>query len=346
MRLIHLALALAASTLSNALKVGSPGHVNSNMDSNNLANIKDCKFVDKTKGTPTCQQFAADNSMSVNGLRSLNPWLDCSNVLADSLCLQTVCTSALPRRQPRRQRVLLAPTVFRPNRAAPIAPSSSVAAPVVASSSATASASVDASPAPTPSPAACVATTTCAADQCGQTITDNCGAPLACPACPCVASTSCADSQCGTTITDNCGNPLTCPACPKPASAPVGVDQSECIALFNGARQQYFPAAGGLAFSQRLASQAQPAADYNAGSGCCDASCHILSGPGTDIAQVLFCSKTTCASAYQGWVTDEAPYRGGHWAIIVGNPVSYRYVGCAVSGLNGQAIVCNFSMNP
>ncbi|KAJ3024194.1 UNVERIFIED_CONTAM: hypothetical protein HDU68_008284, partial [Siphonaria sp. JEL0065] len=184
--------------------------------------------------------------------------------------------------------------------------------------------------------------------QCGTSITDNCGNPLKCSDCLCVSTTKCSKDQCGTSITDNCGNKIWCEDCPAPVPAPQPsyVDQGACISLFNQARGQYNPGAGSLTFSQRLADQAQPAVDYNAGSGCCDSSCHILSGAGTDIAQVLYCSKTNCADAYYGWVSAEAPYRGGHWQIITGSPTAYRYVGCAVSLANGGGIVCNFSMNP
>ncbi|KAJ3235430.1 hypothetical protein HDU81_000437 [Chytriomyces hyalinus] len=138
------------------------------------------------------------------------------------------------------------------------------------------------------------------------------------------------------------------PAPEQPASSPGGVDAGSCIAEFARARSIYN---GGnvnpyLSWSGRLSDLAQQSADYAAGYNCCDASCHTLSGGGSGIAQVLFCGQFSCSSAYNGWVTDEAPYQGGHWSIIVGYPVDYPYVGCAVSLLGGGAIVCNFSWGP
>ncbi|KAI8839362.1 hypothetical protein BJ741DRAFT_599153 [Chytriomyces cf. hyalinus JEL632] len=138
------------------------------------------------------------------------------------------------------------------------------------------------------------------------------------------------------------------PAPEQPASSPGGVDAGSCIGEFARARSTYN---GGnvnpyLSWSGRLSDLAQQSADYAANYNCCDASCHTLSGGGSGIAQVLYCGQFSCSSAYNGWVTDEAPYQGGHWSIIVGYPVDYPYVGCAVSLLGGGAIVCNFSWGP
>ncbi|KAJ3216958.1 hypothetical protein HDU81_001004 [Chytriomyces hyalinus] len=142
--------------------------------------------------------------------------------------------------------------------------------------------------------------------------------------------------------------PVAPPAPEQPASSPGGVDAGSCIAEFARARSTYN---GGnvnpyLSWSGRLSDLAQQSADYAAGYNCCDSSCHTLSGGGSGIAQVLYCGQFSCSSAYNGWVTDEAPYQGGHWSIIVGYPVDYPYVGCAVSLLGGGAIVCNFSWGP
>ncbi|KAI8842233.1 hypothetical protein BJ741DRAFT_592561 [Chytriomyces cf. hyalinus JEL632] len=138
-------------------------------------------------------------------------------------------------------------------------------------------------------------------------------------------------------------------ASPTPPATPnFNVDQGECISLFASARSEYN---GGnvnpyLTFSDRLAELAQQSADMAASAGCCDESCHTLSGGGSGIAQNLYCGQLSCGSAYQGWVTDEASYQGGHWSTIVGYPADYPYFGCAVSGANGGAIVCNFSWSP
>ncbi|KAJ3017557.1 UNVERIFIED_CONTAM: hypothetical protein HDU68_011589 [Siphonaria sp. JEL0065] len=82
----------------------------------------------------------------------------------------------------------------------------------------------------------CKPTTTCSANQCGQTITDNCGNQLTCPACPCVRNTKCSDSQCGTTIWDNCGNQLKCADCP---CVPTQCNANQCGQTINdGCGQQ------------------------------------------------------------------------------------------------------------
>ncbi|KAJ3400900.1 hypothetical protein HDU80_006503 [Chytriomyces hyalinus] len=135
---------------------------------------------------------------------------------------------------------------------------------------------------------------------------------------------------------------------PTHATPNYNVDQGECISLFASARSEYN---GGnvnpyLTYSDRLAELAQQSADMAASAGCCDESCHTLSGGGYGIAQNLYCGQLSCGSAYQGWVTDEASYQGGHWSTIVGYPADYPYFGCAVSGVNGGAIVCNFSWSP
>ncbi|KAJ3235429.1 hypothetical protein HDU81_000436, partial [Chytriomyces hyalinus] len=129
-------------------------------------------------------------------------------------------------------------------------------------------------------------------------------------------------------------------ASPTPAAPNYNVDQGECLSLFASARSEYN---GGhvnpyLTYSDRLAELAQQSADMAASAGCCDESCHTLSGGGSGIAQNLYCGQLTCGSAYQGWVTDEASYQGGHWSTIVGYPADYPHFGCAVSGVNGGAI--------
>ncbi|ORY45718.1 hypothetical protein BCR33DRAFT_716351 [Rhizoclosmatium globosum] len=152
-----------------------------------------------------------------------------------------------------------------------------------------------------------------------------------------------------TTTTVDPAPPTLAPAAPAAAvssDGSFGVDQGECINLFNQARQIYYPSAPGLTYSERLASLAQQAVNYNAGYGCCDSTCHILSGGSTGIAQVLFCTMMTCGQAYDGWVTQESYYWGPHWRIIVGYPDSYPYVGCANSGAGVGGIVCNFSFDP
>ncbi|KAJ3017894.1 UNVERIFIED_CONTAM: ABC transporter G member 24 [Siphonaria sp. JEL0065] len=84
----------------------------------------------------------------------------------------------------------------------------------------------------------CVSTTKCTASQCGTQITDNCGKPLTCAACPpppppqCVATTVCTDAQCGTSIFNNCAQLINCPACPSSSpTAPVATISQETKTL-------------------------------------------------------------------------------------------------------------------
>ncbi|KAJ3029306.1 UNVERIFIED_CONTAM: hypothetical protein HDU68_012543 [Siphonaria sp. JEL0065] len=70
--------------------------------------------------------------------------------------------------------------------------------------------------------AICTPTTQCSPTQCGTTITDNCGHPISCPACPspaavCVSTgiaAACSPATCGLSIFDNCGTTVQCPSCP------------------------------------------------------------------------------------------------------------------------------------
>ncbi|KAI9340539.1 hypothetical protein BDR26DRAFT_1007473 [Obelidium mucronatum] len=101
------------------------------------------------------------------------------------------------------------------------------------------------------------------------------------------------------------------------------------------ARQYYNPGVSGLTWSDNLAGLAQYSADFSAENGCCTAACHTLSGGGTGIAQVLYCSKTTCAEAYDGWITQEAPYLGEHY-------VTYCRVSCGLSILWMCCFLCEW----
>ncbi|ORY45716.1 hypothetical protein BCR33DRAFT_716349, partial [Rhizoclosmatium globosum] len=153
------------------------------------------------------------------------------------------------------------------------------------------------------------------------------------------------------TLIGNSTTPLnattTTTALPSPTTPPHPfVDKANCKALFDMARSQYNPAVGALTWSDNLAGLAQYSADLSASTGCCDETCHTLSGGGTGISQNLYCGQTSCADAYDGWVTQEASWQGGHWRTTVGWPVDYPYFGCAVSTDGVMAIVCNFSWYP
>ncbi|KAJ3017555.1 UNVERIFIED_CONTAM: hypothetical protein HDU68_011587 [Siphonaria sp. JEL0065] len=148
------------------------------------------------------------------------------------------------------------------------------------------------------------------------------------------------------TLTSNNSTTLATTTTTLPSPSPTVpprpyVDAGSCKQVFDQARQYYNPGVDWLTWSDNLAGLAQYSADFSADNGCCDRSCHTLSGGGTGIAQVLYCSKTSCADAYDGWVTQESYYNGEHYLIIIGAPNNYPYFGCAVSTNNGGAIVCN-----
>ncbi|KAJ3049991.1 hypothetical protein HDU99_008778, partial [Rhizoclosmatium hyalinum] len=285
--------------------------------------ISTCNSTVTVGFNQTCVDVAKLNNVAVTYLGAWNTGLDCWSLPEGS----SVCALAIP------------PTKVTP----------------ILSGASNANGTISAAPAPTTTTA--TTTTTAAEVVAADPNKSRCG-----------WSWQDANGKCGTLCTYNggCSNGETCfgqldnteictnpsakaadpipvvqqpdpsPA-PAPAPQPVvssggsGVDQNECIALFDQARQIYYPSAPMLTYSARLAGQAQLSVNYNAGYGCCDSSCHILSGPGTDIAQVLYCTMMTCGQAYDGWVTQEASYQGGHWRNIVGWPNAYPYVGCANS---------------
>ncbi|KAI9340544.1 hypothetical protein BDR26DRAFT_351970 [Obelidium mucronatum] len=193
---------------------------------------------------------------------------------------------------------------------------------------------------------------------------------------PCVPTTTCAENQCGTVIKDNCGNDLTCEACPPPPPPPppppcnydgtlgpcayyaqsdsppnmAGYDvATECLVLTNYPRQHYNPGTWDLTWNDALASAAYGSAEYSARNQC--SHCHTNSGPGTSWGQNLYLGPCSCTDAYFGWITNEAagndPFNrdAGHFQNVVGFEVPYQSVGCASANVNGVcATVCNYGI--
>ncbi|KAI9340541.1 hypothetical protein BDR26DRAFT_861295 [Obelidium mucronatum] len=236
-----------------AFDIASYGHKNPRIPAANFDQIEDCRYTYQiTDNQTTCDGAAGYNTMSARVLQQLNPWLDCSTLIApDTL----VCVASPPPPKttadvsaaPSTAQGSFAPTLSPGNQTAATAgnatataASSTLALAAAATptqradastETQTAAAAAEATPSEAPAvplarpqPLQCLATTTCAPNQCGTTISDNCGNPLACPAtitdncgnqmrcpdCPCVPNTQCASNQCGTTIWDNCWEPVEC----------------------------------------------------------------------------------------------------------------------------------------
>ncbi|KAJ3141350.1 hypothetical protein HK100_007962 [Physocladia obscura] len=123
----------------------------------------------------------------------------------------------------------------------------------------------------------------------------------------------------------------------------------QCLTYINYARQHYNPGVWDLAWDPWLAEYAAYSSAYSAYYGCWD--CHTYSGSGYSWGQNLFLDETDCASAYFGWVTNEAAGNDpanpdeGHFTNIVGFAATYVTVGCANGYQNDRwAVVCNFGL--
>ncbi|KAI9340561.1 hypothetical protein BDR26DRAFT_861353, partial [Obelidium mucronatum] len=288
-----------------------------------------CEYTFEVQGSATCQQVADLNAMPLQVFQKLNPWLDCGKLLSE---FTIVC---VPSESSTKQKSVPDGNVSSDNViVTDKAVISSVATSFTRTTSTTLSSLIPSSPSPSPAP-----------------LLASLPSPL--PVAPVAIQPPPAFPE--------VQQPQQPEAPAEPQFAPIeqqpepqqpqqeqqrvssiSIDANECLSLFNSARAQYNPSIGGLIWSDRLASIAQQSVAFNAGSNCCDASCHILSGGMTGIAQNLFCGVQSCQQAFHGWVTEEAAYQGGHWQNIVGFPTNFPFIGCASSGDGVSALVCNF----
>ncbi|KAJ3029569.1 UNVERIFIED_CONTAM: hypothetical protein HDU68_011783 [Siphonaria sp. JEL0065] len=333
----------------NAKNLGGKalGHWTSGMS----ADTASCEFTFQVQGSATCQQVADSQAMPLSSFRKLNAWIDCSQHLGDETIVCVPSNSSQdtePTKNGSTVSVTQTQTVdFLLASPSPIAKitttSTSPSTSTLTSTTTTTtilpspSPSLTPSPLPLPEPSPEPAPISIPIEvpqpppeleQEFQQIDPVQPVPPQ-PSPPPPP----APSQ----------HPQPQPPSQPPATSSNSIDVNECLNLFNSARAQYNPSVGALTWSQRLADLAQQSVNYNAASGCCDASCHILSGGMTGIAQNLFCGVLTCGTAFDGWVTLEAGFQGGHWSNIVGYPTNYAFMGCASSGAGGGGVVCNFS---
>ncbi|KAJ3017553.1 UNVERIFIED_CONTAM: hypothetical protein HDU68_011585, partial [Siphonaria sp. JEL0065] len=288
-------LAGTLNTTTGSISLGGPKNVTLNAP----IPSDSCNSTVIAGTNQTCADVSKANNITVSLLGAWNKGLDCWNVGEGN----TVC---------------VADTVSIPKTTTFVASQTSQAA-------------VPTTVQPSPeafSPSVCVAKTQCSDDQCGQTISDNCGNSLTCKACPCIPdNTQCSADQCGTKIWDNCGNPIQCDACqcrpsyscsgkcgqiiddgcgnqircedcPAPAPQPQPGDLSgDCLYAHNNQR-------GGLPALQWdydiANNHAFPVAKHCAENGCWN--CHEDSGPGTIFAQNMFLGYGSCSSAIGGWM--------------------------------------------
>ncbi|KAJ3123436.1 hypothetical protein HK100_011604 [Physocladia obscura] len=130
----------------------------------------------------------------------------------------------------------------------------------------------------------------------------------------------------------------------------TGLDiETQCLTLFNYARQHYNYGTWDYVWDPWLAEYAQYSANYAAYYDCSD--CHTYSGSGYSWGQNLYLGEYDCESGYFGWVTNEAAGddpanpEEGHFLNVVGFDIPYVSVGCAGASQNGNvAVVCNYGL--
>ncbi|KAJ3243374.1 hypothetical protein HDU77_010434 [Chytriomyces hyalinus] len=79
MRLNVSLLLIATASLANAINIRRMGHLNHHFSKQDLDNVSGCRFAASFDGSPSCQQVADLNNMSLKAFEAINRNLDCSS---------------------------------------------------------------------------------------------------------------------------------------------------------------------------------------------------------------------------------------------------------------------------
>ncbi|KAJ3241216.1 hypothetical protein HDU81_001614 [Chytriomyces hyalinus] len=348
-----------AEELFDELGRGRKGHWAEGM----RVEVADCKSPYKLKvtGTPSCEQIADHQAMTVKALLDLNSWLDCNKPLPDKTI---VCLPSAPviqidgdsQQQDATNGDSSAPAQgvnAGPAGAAPTQPAGPIGGAIRPKITGTLAARrttlATSTSSVKPTSAAAKPTTTAAnpdataspADITTDAVTTTQAAPTPDAPPPSPPSAGCLGNMDYCKVLADSDNP--------PYYAGSGAP-TECTGLTNYARQHYNPGTFDLYWDDNLAYNAQYSAEWAATYDCTH--CHTRSGGGDyNWGQNLYLGQCSCTDAYNGWVRNEAagndPYNpdAGHFLNIVGFEIDYRSVGCASAQVDGRcATVCNYGL--
>ncbi|KAJ3235431.1 hypothetical protein HDU81_000438 [Chytriomyces hyalinus] len=79
MRLTASLLLIVTASLANAINIRRMGHLNHHFSKQDLDNVSGCRFAASFDGSPSCQQVADLNNMSLKAFQAINRNLDCSS---------------------------------------------------------------------------------------------------------------------------------------------------------------------------------------------------------------------------------------------------------------------------
>ncbi|KAI8842231.1 hypothetical protein BJ741DRAFT_645999 [Chytriomyces cf. hyalinus JEL632] len=79
MRLNASLLLIVATSVANAINIRRMGHLNHHFSKQDLDNVSGCRFAASFDGSPSCQQVADLNNMSLKAFQAINRNLDCSS---------------------------------------------------------------------------------------------------------------------------------------------------------------------------------------------------------------------------------------------------------------------------
>ncbi|KAJ3400901.1 hypothetical protein HDU80_006504 [Chytriomyces hyalinus] len=79
MRLNASLLLIVAASVANAINIRRMGHLNHHFSKQDLDNVSGCRFAASFDGSPSCQQVADLNNMSLKAFQAINRNLDCSS---------------------------------------------------------------------------------------------------------------------------------------------------------------------------------------------------------------------------------------------------------------------------